>query len=137
MRLDVSPLSRAVRQLEDGLERSRSAPGDELVRDGVILRFEYTYELSQKMRRRRLALSEPSADTIDRLAFADLVRLGSERGLLRSGWDVWRRYREARGATSHIYDAAKSREVFVEIPAFLVDAQALAAELERRSAEGD
>ncbi|MBH0619321.1 nucleotidyltransferase substrate binding protein, partial [Salmonella enterica] len=115
-----------------GLAAARAAPGDELMRDGVIQRFEYTYELSHKSLRRSLEETEPAPEAIRELSFPGLIRLGAERGLLRNSWDVWTDHRKARGTTSHTYDSAKAAEVFARIPAFLEDARALLAALEAR-----
>ena len=136
MTLDISSFRNAIAQLEAGLVEARREPGRDLLRDGAIQRFEYTYELSHKMLRRFLETTEASAGEIDSLSFPDLVRLGSERGLLKNGWDVWSRYRAARGTTSHTYDRAKADQVFALAPAFLVDARALLNALEERLGAG-
>lgn len=133
MALDTSSLGKAIDQLAKGLVEARAEPGRELLRDGVIQRFEYTYELSHKLLRRFLEQTEPSPGEIDGASFAELVRLGSERGLVKSDWDVWRTYRTARGTTSHTYDSAKAKQVFALVPAFLEDARALLGAIERRS----
>lgn len=132
MALDLSPFRSAVAQLASGLAAAQAAPGDDLMRDGVIQRFEYTYELSHKFLRRFLQETEPAPEQLRELSFPALIRLGSERGLLVNGWDVWTDHRKARGTTSHTYDGAKAAEVFARIPAFLEDARALLAALDRR-----
>lgn len=133
MTLDLSALDQAIRQLAAGLGRAQKDSSDELVRDGVIQRFEYTYELSHKMLKRYLEQTEASPEQLDQLSFQDLIRLGAERGLLAHGWDVWRGYRIARGTTSHVYDRAKAEEVFEQIPGFLDEARHLIGELKARS----
>jgi hypothetical protein len=70
-----------------------------------------------------------------RRSFPELIRTGSERGLLLSGWDVWKGYRTARGITSHTYDEARADQVFAVIPQFLQDARYLLAQLQERSVE--
>ncbi|WP_237476676.1 nucleotidyltransferase substrate binding protein [Lichenibacterium dinghuense] len=132
MALDLSPFRRAVAQLAAGLAMSREHPDNEVIRDGVIQRFEYTYELSHKFLRRFLEETEPAPGQLRESSFPALIRLGSERGLLVNGWDVWAEHRKARGTTSHAYDGAKAAEVFARIPAFLDDARALLAALDRR-----
>ena len=134
MSLDLTPFRRAVAQLASGLAAARAAPDDELMRDGTIQRFEYTYELSHKFLRRFLETTEPAPEQLRTLSFPALIRLGAERGLLVHSWDVWSNHREARGTTSHTYDGATAAEVFARIPAFLADAQALLAGLEWRLA---
>jgi nucleotidyltransferase substrate binding protein (TIGR01987 family) len=111
-----------------------NAPCDGQIRDGLIQRFEFTYELSHKMLRRYLREVAASPDEIERLAFADLIRTGSAQGLLRSDWPVWRRFREMRARTSHTYDAEVASQVVSAIPAFLRETEHLYAELQRRLA---
>lgn len=131
MPFDLKALENAVRQLAAGLALSRAEPGKELLRDGVIQRFEYTYELSHRTLRRYLVATEPSPEIPEDLTFPSLIRLGSERGLLDGGWDAWREFRKARGTTSHAYDDAKAAEVFLVIPEFLTEAEGLLAAMKR------
>ena len=127
MSFDLTPFENAIRQVAAGLAMSRGEPENEVIRDGVIQRFEYTYELSHKTLRRYLMATEPSPEVPEGLTFPSLIRMGSERGLLDGGWDAWREFRRARGTTSHAYDGVKAAEVFSAIPGFLAAAQALLA----------
>lgn len=123
--LDFQSLEKAIAQLDAGLSESLSLPDSELLRDGVIQRFEYTYELSWKMLKRYLEATLPDPEELDGMSFQTLIRTGSEQGLLMSGWDNWVRYRKARGTTSHTYDEEKAREVFRIVPEFLREARYL------------
>jgi nucleotidyltransferase substrate binding protein (TIGR01987 family) len=131
MSLDFSPLSQAVAQLEKSLGYAHSSaaladPGlREQLRNSVIQCFEFTYELSWKMLKRHLEATEASPDALDLATFQSLIRLGNERGLLRSDWNTWRIYRQARTDSSHTYDAAKAEAVFAIAPDFLLEARAL------------
>jgi nucleotidyltransferase substrate binding protein (TIGR01987 family) len=118
MKLDITSLGNAVQRL----------------RDGLIQRFEVTYELSHKMLRRYLKETAASPDEIERLSFGDLIRRGNAEGLVRSEWPAWRRFREMRTRTSHTCDARVASEVVAAIPAFLIEAEHLCAELQRRLA---
>jgi nucleotidyltransferase substrate binding protein (TIGR01987 family) len=134
MKLDTTSLGNAVRRLREGLARYESEPRNEQLRDGLIQRFEFTYELSHKMLRRYLKETTASPDEIERMPFADLIRTGNAQGLLREGWPAWRRFREMRARTSHTYDAKVASQVVSVIPAFLEEAEHLYAELQRRLA---
>ncbi len=107
---------------------------DEQLRDGLIQRFEFTYELSHRMLRRYLKEIAASPEEVERMPFADLIRTGTAQGLLRGGWPDWRRFREMRARTSHTYDGAVAAMVVAAIPAFLEEAEHLHAELHRRLA---
>src|SRR3984957_18386158 len=132
MPLDATPLRNAVQRLREGLARHRAEPTDERLRDGLIQRFEFTYELSHKTLRRYLQDILPSAETVARMTFAELVRAGNERGLLRAEWPAWRHFRDIRARTTHTYDADTASEVVREIPTFLEEVEYLHAELEKR-----
>ena len=134
MKLDITSLGNAVRRLREGLVRYEREPADEQVRDGLIQRFEFTYELSHKMLRRYLKETAASPDEIERMPFADLIRTGHARGLLRGDWSAWRRFREMRARTSHTYDDKVASQVAAAIPTFLEEAEHLYAELQRRLA---
>ena len=47
MALDTTPLRNAVTRLREGLARYQREPHDEQLRDGLIQRFEFTYEKSR------------------------------------------------------------------------------------------
>jgi nucleotidyltransferase substrate binding protein (TIGR01987 family) len=134
VKLDAATLANAVQRLREGLARCEREPADEQLRDGLIQRFEFTYELSHKMLRRYLRETAAAPDEFERMAFADLIRAGSAQGLLRADWPGWRRFREMRGRTSHVYDAGAALAVVAAIPEFLREAEHLCNELQRRLA---
>lgn len=134
MKLDITALANAVKRLREGLARCEREPADEQLRDGLIQRFEFTYELSHKMLRRYLREISPSPEEFDRVWFADLIRAGNAHGLLRADWPAWRRFREMPARTSHVYDSRMALAVVAAIPEFLQEAEYLYGELQRRLA---
>ncbi|MBA2591067.1 MAG: nucleotidyltransferase substrate binding protein [Pseudomonadota bacterium] len=132
MKLDLSSLKKAINSLERAVRRSLATPEDTELRDAVIQRFEYTYELSWKMLKRRLELDAPTPAEIDALGFKDLIRQGAERGLIAQP-QAWFEYRRQRNITSHTYDEDKATQVHQAAVAFLEDAESLLQELERRN----
>lgn len=133
MTLDFSSYERALSSLQRVLERSRTVPGDEDIRDACIQRFEYTYELAFKMLKRQLGQELPSREELDQLSFKDVIRVGAERGLVAVP-ERWFDYRDKRNITSHTYDENKAREVFSVLADFSVDAADLLARLKNRHA---
>ena len=129
MALDFSSFLNAIARLDEGLARYESDIGDAQIRDGLIQRFEFTYDLAHKMLRRVMEAAAANPEAIDRMSFPELIRTASEQGLLKSDWSEWRTWREMRNITSHTYDEAKAVQVVVAIPAFLEEARALAARL--------
>lgn len=138
MPLDFSPLRSAIGQLEKSLayahsEAALADPGlREQLRNSVIQCFEFTYELTWKMLRRYLEATEASPETLDFGNFQDLIRVGNTRGLLRSDWQQWKTYRQARHNSSHTYNQAKAEAVFALAPDFLAEAQWLHGQLVSR-----
>jgi nucleotidyltransferase substrate binding protein (TIGR01987 family) len=130
MALDFTPLASAIVRLDEGLLRHRAEPADTQLRDGLIQRFEFTYDLAHKMLRRALEEAAANPDEIDRMSFPTLIRTGIEQGLVAGDWASWRAFREMRNITSHTYDEAKARLVAEAIPAFLVEARRLLERLQ-------
>lgn len=133
MKLDFSSYEKAIHSLKRVLDRSRSVPEDEDIRDACIQRFEYTYELAFKMLKRQLEQELPSREELDQLPFKEVIRVGAERGLIAAP-ERWFDYRNKRNITSHTYDEAKAREVFSVLSDFAADAADLLARLNARHA---
>lgn len=134
--LDLTPLTRALAALDRGLARWSAAPQDEELRDACIQRFEFTFELSWKMLRRRLSMDLPSAQEVDAMTWRALIRAGAVQGLIEDV-DAWFLYREKRNITSHTYDEKKAAEVTAVLPQFARDARALLERLTARGASDD
>ncbi len=92
MILDLSAFHKALASLARAIARSRQAPEDEELRDAVIQRFEFTFELAWKTIKRQLEQEVAEPASVDRLAFHDLLREAAERGLL-SDVEAWMEYR--------------------------------------------
>lgn len=133
MRLDFTPLSNAVARLDEGLARYRTDISDAQIRDGLIQRFEFTYDLAHKMLRRALEQAAANPEEVDRMTFPTLVRTGVEQGLVAGDWAAWRTFREMRNITSHTNDEAKAVQVVAAIPVFLDEARALLKRLEAQA----
>lgn len=132
MTLDLTPLVKAVQRLDEGLVRYQSDISDIQIRDGLIQRFEFTYELSHKMLRRYLEAAAANPSEFDAADFHYLIRSGNEQGLLLGTWPDWRKYRDMRSKTSHTYDETVALKVVEGIPGFLKEARYLLAQLESR-----
>ena len=133
-RLDLTPLVNAQRRLAEGLLRYQKDIGDTQIRDGLIQRFEFTYEIAQKMLKRYLESTSATPAEYDAMPFADLIRSANEKGLLRGDWKAWKSYREMRGKTSYTYDEEVALQVVSGIPEFLAEAEFLIGQMRRHSA---
>ncbi len=132
MPLDLTAFEKALTGLEVAIKRSKSEPEDEIVRDAVIQRFEYSYELSWKMLKRQLELELPTPSEVDQFSFKELIREGAERGFIDNA-ENWFVYREQRNITSHVYDEKKAIKVYSFVLKFILDAQKLLRELKKRN----
>jgi nucleotidyltransferase substrate binding protein (TIGR01987 family) len=135
-KLDLSSLVKAATSLEEAVVAQGKDTDNKFIRDAAIQRFKYTYELAHKMLKRYLEMSEPNSEEIDQMSFPNLIRTGSEKGLMLNGWDVWKIYRDARNITSHTYNENKAIQVYTVIPRFLVDTKHLLAKLQERISQG-
>lgn len=136
MSLDINPLLNAIGRLQEGWQRYKQDISDIQIRDGLVQRFEFTYEISHKMLKRYLEHSSASPEQFDVMPFADLIRSANEQGLLQGDWPAWRGYRDMRSKTSHTYDEDIALQVVAGIPAFISEAEFLASQLQQRLANG-
>lgn len=133
-KLDLGPLERAIQRLEEGWERYQQDISDTQIRDGLIQRFEFTYEISHKMLKRHLKVTSANPAEFDDMAFQDLIRTGNERALLLNNWPQWRIYHDMRAKTSHTYDENVALQVVAGIPAFQQEATFLLRQLQAAQA---
>lgn len=125
----ITPLINATNRLKQGLERYEQDTSDEQIRDGLIQRFEFTYELSHKTIKRYLESTSANSDEFDTMSFGELIRTANERGLLKGDWSDWRLYREMRNLTSHTYNEDVALKVVADIPQFLAESEFLVNQL--------
>jgi nucleotidyltransferase substrate binding protein (TIGR01987 family) len=125
MALDFTPLVAALARLEEGQIRYLRDTSDQQIRDGLVQRFEFTYDLSHKLLKRYLIESAATPETIEQMSFPSLIRTANEQGLLLNDWAQWKLYRDKRNMTSHTYDEAKALEVVAAIPDFIAEARFL------------
>lgn len=139
MNIDFSPLANAISQLEKSIAYATSEMAKnnsdlfEQFRNSVIQCFEFTYELSHKMLKRYLEATAANPEEIDLSTFQNLIRMGNEKGLLRSDWTAWRDYRLARSNSSHTYDGNKAEAVYRVAADFLDEAKFLYRKLVEKS----
>lgn len=127
--LILTSLKNAITSLREALEERKRVPENKFVRDACIQRFEFTYDLSHKMLKRHLEATAANPAEIDSLTFQGMIRMGSERNLLRSDWEKWKLYRISRGTTSHAYNEDKALEVLSIVPDFYEESAYLLAQL--------
>lgn len=130
-KLDFTSLRNALARLKEGYARYKSDVSDIQIRDGLIQRYEFTYEISHKMLKRHLEMTSANPEAFDALPFADLIRTGNEQSLLKSDWTGWKVFREMRAKTSHTYDEDVAQTVVKVIPAFIEEIEFLVRQLDQ------
>jgi nucleotidyltransferase substrate binding protein (TIGR01987 family) len=91
------------------LERAVAQPCDEFMRDAVIQRFEFSYELAWKLLKLRL-----EQEGISALTPRQALREALQAALIEDG-NVWSEIQRYRNLTSHTYDERLADEVYAFI----------------------
>ncbi|MBI4238032.1 MAG: nucleotidyltransferase substrate binding protein [Deltaproteobacteria bacterium] len=105
--LALCQLEQALQRLETALQSAADA--DELKQDGVIQRFEFTFELLWKTLKRYLAyLGQPTNNP------RDTLKAAFREGLLAEE-TAYLAMLEDRNICTHVYDYATTRRIFQKI----------------------
>ena len=122
-KLDFTSLRNALARLKEGYARYKSDVSDIQIRDGLIQRYEFTYEISHKMLKRHLEMTSANPEAFDALPFADLIRTGNEQSLLKSDWTAWKVFREMRALANNALEDQAALEIVKVIPMFIEEIQ--------------
>ena len=99
--------SNAVQRLKEALEEKEN----DIIIDGVLHRFEFTFELAWKTMKDYLEY----VGVIDKIGSPrEIIKSAFEYGMIEDG-ENWIKMMLARNSLSHLYDEAKSREVYQDI----------------------
>jgi nucleotidyltransferase substrate binding protein (TIGR01987 family) len=124
----LESLEKAVEQFRGGMATAETS-FDDLYRDGVIQRFEYTMDLAWKILRRVLLQSFDVQES-DLRSKKDIFREAARVSLIHDA-ERWIAHYEARNQTSHDYNQDKADRVFQQAKLFLGDVQHLLEVLHR------
>ncbi len=120
MRVEFGPVERALESLRKAVA---NPPRNDLERDGVIQRFEYSFELTWKTAKRVLARAG-----VDAQSPRAVIRELAQQGLIADA-ELWMLLLEARNYTSHTYNESTAQWVFSQASRFLLEAELLVAKL--------
>lgn len=123
--LDIKPFENAIKSLSEVIQIWKSDMSNNIVRDSMIQRFEYTYSLSLKMVKRFLKQTDLVDNEVNEMTFNELIRKANQFNLLRTNLETWNEYRQKRNMTSHTYDEVAAMEVASIIPDFKDEAEFL------------
>jgi nucleotidyltransferase substrate binding protein (TIGR01987 family) len=123
--ISVAQLGKAIGRLEESLAVYEDEPGNLMVRDSVIKRFEFTFEVAQSLLRKFVVGYSVNVKEREQLTFPTLIRTASQDGVPRGGFDVWSGFRDARSRTSHAYNEDQAVMVVGIVPGFLEEVRFL------------
>ncbi len=132
MKLDITAITKACASLVEAVDRSKKEENDSIVRDAVIQRFEYSYELAWKMLRRQLEVDSENPEQIDQMSYRELLRDAAEKGLLEEV-DQWIEFRQQRNISSHTYNEDKAISVYNTALLFVTELKKLVMVLEQKN----
>ncbi len=122
----LEDFSNALQRLQDGLEIH--SPGD-LERDGVIQRFEFTFELAWKTMKDFLEYQGIQ----DTASPKNVLRKAFQNNLIEDG-ELWMQMLEDRNSLSHLYKQEMSVKIFEAIKTIYCEAlQKLKSFLQKES----
>ena len=127
--IDLTSFEKALKALDEIIERYDREKNDTAIRDAVIQRFEYTYSLSIKMLTR--FLQSQAIDLPDSLTFNETIRKANQMGLLLSNLEKWTEYSQKRNLTSHTYEESVANSVVNVVKDFQQDAKFLLNKLKK------
>ncbi len=122
--LSLAALHKAIDSLKLALKHP---PANDLERDGVIQRFEYTFELTWKILRKYLISQEGLAE----LNLKDIFREAGRRSLIENV-ERWFEFLESRNLASHTYNELNALEAYKNAQLFLPEAVKLIEQLTKR-----
>ena len=100
-------LMNATEKLKEALQEKEN----DIVIDGTLHRFEFTFELAWKTMKDYLEYS----GIIDGIGSPrEIIKTAFANGIIEDGED-WIKMMLARNSLSHLYDEVKSREIYIEI----------------------
>ena len=108
----VENYRKAVERLREALSDSAQNPESTVIRDGVIQRFEFTFELAWKSLREYL---EDQGADMSGIVFSKQVFKAAYAAQIISDQQVWLDMLASRNITSHVYDDAQAAQVVADI----------------------
>ena len=116
--LDFTALENTINRLGEVLKRYEREKTDDVVRDAVIQRFEFTYSIALKTLRKYFIERAFVIDDVNNLSFNEMIRIASKLNLIKSDLEKWTQYRTMRNLTSHTYDEEIALKVVGIVPDF-------------------
>lgn len=118
-KVKLGDLKSALSRLKEGVSQVQN----DLDRDGVIKRFEFTFELVWK------AIQEYAQFSgLEVVSPRDAFRVAADLKLIENPED-WFVFLKDRNETTHLYSEDQAKEIFLHIPDFIKKVEALISKL--------
>lgn len=114
----ISALENAHKRLCDVLKIFVENENDDIVRDSVIQRFEFTYSIALKTLKKYFEGVAFVMEDVQQMTFNQVIRVANQLDLLHFELDKWTEFRQMRNLTSHTYDEEVARKVVAVVPDF-------------------
>jgi len=114
-KIKLEDLKSALNRLKEGVSEVKN----DLDQDGVIQRFEFTFELVWKSIQEYARLSG-----VEVVSPKDSFRVAAELKLIEDP-EKWFTFLKDRNESTHLYDEAKADEIFSHIPEFVKEVEGL------------
>jgi nucleotidyltransferase substrate binding protein (TIGR01987 family) len=121
-KVDLTPFEKSLKSLKAALAQ----PKDEFIRDSVIQRFEFTFEISWKTLKRYFEWNQNLSES----NIKNLFREAGKQALIDSV-ENWFSYQIARNESSHTYNENKAEEIYQIAGRFATDAEMLLTRLKK------
>lgn len=127
--LDFTALENTINRLGEVLKRYEREKTDDVVRDSVIQRFDFTYSIALKTLRKYFIERAFVIDDVNNLSFNEMIRIASKLNIIKSDLEKWTQYRTMRNLTSHTYDEEIALKVVGIVPDFYEEISFLLAKM--------
>jgi len=125
-KINLEALEKAIKSLKEAvLTEVKGTVMNELRRDAIIQRFEYTYELAWKTLKRVL---KEKFNIQEMLTVKETYREAGKHGII-DNVEKWFDYQKARNLTSHTYDENTANLTLKQVKLFIKDVEKLSKNL--------
>ena len=134
-RLDLSLLEQALGRLRQAIQDYDTHPEIESLRDSVVIRYVFTYELLFQVASRFVQLEHPKSTPESEMTKSRVIRRANDLGVLRMEWQEFVKYRDARNDVAHTYSESKALRVVELAHSFVEEAQHLLTRVKEKLGE--
>ena len=121
--IKLSDLNSALDRLKEGVKEVTN----DLDRDGVIQRFEFTFELVWK------TIQEYAKyKGLEAVSPRDSFRVASDLGIIENP-EIWFDFLKDRNESTHLYNENQAQLIFSHIPSFITEVEKLLSNISRNS----